>query len=204
MTTCLECSSLSIDIKGHYEKYRNWKCRSSLDGRYLLLISSKTIISTTIDQVIAIEDERRVVRRCRKFPKTIVLPCEYQYLSALRSVYIYIYIYICTWFFFSISLWFYLHCRMFAESYSTARILIVICIGLFLWWIFVCVFLIGHILHTNGLRVIFVVPEMDSWSMWSPPSWIRKRTNILEYVQRNPYVSTQITSRSSVFRRSLI
>ena len=83
-----------------------FKFRSNFVGTHLLLTSSKTIISTIIGQLTVIEDERRVVRRCRDFTIIILFPREYQYLSTVRPMYISIF----SWFF-SISLWFYLHCR---------------------------------------------------------------------------------------------
>ena len=81
----------------HYDNYRNSNFDQSFVGEHLLLtssktiISAKTIISTIIDQVTIIEDEWRVMTRCRKFPIIIIFPREYQFLSTLRSMYIFTY-----------------------------------------------------------------------------------------------------------------
>ena len=144
-------------------KLSKFKFRSNFDGKHLLLTSSKTIILTIIDQLTVIEDERRVVRRCRDVTIIILFPREHQYLNILRPMYIFVY----TWsLFLSNSLSFYLHCRMFAQTYSTARILIVHSIVHFFCWFFVCLFLLSHCYNTNSLQYIFVVTGMDSWSVW--------------------------------------
>ena len=134
--------------QGHYGNYRKFKFRSNFVGKQS---PSDPIKNNHINDYRSTNCHWRWTERRETLSRFynnnfisawISIP---QYSSA--NVHLYMYMI----FFFSISLWFYLHCRIFAETYSTARIMIVHRICLSFCWIFVCVFCCVIVKHTKSL-----------------------------------------------------